>query len=61
MTETQINDYLSYGEAVREAIKPGYKSDWPDTNPVEDSVQPVNEDAIPDYEQPEDQTSEPEE
>lgn len=28
MTETQINDYLSYLEAVRESVIPGYKSDW---------------------------------
>lgn len=28
MIETQINNYLSYSEAVRESVIPGYKSDW---------------------------------
>lgn len=28
MKEEQINDYLSYSEAVRESVIPGYKSDW---------------------------------
>lgn len=51
-------NYLSYPKTIQEAM--GHLVDWPDTNPVEDSGQPVNEDAIPDYE-PEDQTSEPEE
>lgn len=28
--EEKFNDYLTYQEAIKQAVVPGYKSDWPD-------------------------------
>lgn len=74
MTETQINDYLSYSEAVRESVIPGYKFDWKVefVSTPEESEPPVNTETpdepenvnssdpeVPTETNPEDVTTEP--
>lgn len=42
--ENQFDDYLAYQEAVKEALIPNYKSDWPEEVESDDSSDDSSDD-----------------